>query len=137
MKIPIAIFALAGLVFSQELTREGPYWVRVTERSISGPLPPHIQVSGRAHIVMRGAPGEQITYKLTQRVRVASPTVARSLMGTAVATRYFDLARLAIESASSVANDLEISLPSQISTAALESQFGDLEAYDFAGAVQA
>jgi len=112
--------------------------VRTTTGSISGPLPSRVQVAARAHMVLRGGTGDQVVYRITQHVRAPNPASARVLMGTPVTSRAAaDLVRLSITSAAAVMTDLEITVPLQVSTAMLESQFGDLEAYDFGGSVQA
>jgi len=131
---------LGGLAFGQDapIVREGNYWTRTTSGSISGPLPPRVQVAARAHIVLRGGLGDQVTYRLTQRVRTTSPREARVLMGTVVASHVeADMMRLSLIASRAVLTDLEISVPRQVSVALLETPFGDLEAYDFGGSVHA
>ena len=98
MRYLLSIIAIAAFVASAQdapITREGNYWVRTTFESISGPLPPRLQVSARAHMVLRGTTGDQIIYRVTRRVRASAagitPMVERRLMGTAIASRALDL----------------------------------------------
>jgi hypothetical protein len=134
-----ALLVLGALSFAQDApVREGNYWVRTSTGSISGPLPPRMQVVARAHIVVRGGAGDQVVYRITQRVRAANSATARVLMGASDVNRVAaDLMRLSLHSAPNVLADVEITVPRQVSAALLESPFGDLEAYDFGGNVQA
>src|SRR5438477_2639121 len=100
MRLLFSSLAVLGvLAFGQDppLTREGNYWVRTTTGSISGPLPPRVQVAAKAHIVLRGGTGDQVVYRITQRVRASNPAIARGLMGSWDASRAAaDLVRLSI-----------------------------------------
>ena len=137
----LSFFAvLLSLAYEQDapVARDGSYWIRASSGTISGPLAPRLQVSARAHITVRGTSGDQVTYRLSQRVRALTAADARTLMGAASVSRVApDMARLSVLSSPLVTAELEIGLPRNIANALLESQFGDLEAYDFAGSVQA
>jgi hypothetical protein len=127
-------------VAAQEVpvTREGAYWVRTRGGTIHGPLPPRLQVAARARIVLRGSAGSELSYTLRQRVRASSPEEARALMGAAVLSRVSaDTARLSVASSPRVTAELEVLAPPSVRVASLEAPFGDLEAYDFNGSVQA
>src|SRR5258708_2868251 len=141
MRVLFLSFVVWGaLAVAQDapLTREGNYWVRSTNGSISGPLPPRLQVAARAHIVLRGGVSDQVVYRITQRVRTVNQLHARELMGNPIADHLAaGLVRLSVTSAPTVITEMEIAVPRQISAALLESQYGNLEAYDFGGSVQA
>src|SRR6266852_5875751 len=117
-----AIAVLGALAFGQDapMTREGNYWVRSTNGSISGPLPPRLQVAARAHIVLRGGASDQVVYRITQRVRTVNQVRARELMGDPIANRLAaDLVRLSVVSGPTVVTEMEIAVPRQVSAALL------------------
>ncbi len=119
-------------------TQDGDSWVR----TISGEAPAHthLAVSARAKIVLRGGPGDRITFKLVQKIRARSEAEARRFMGAAMGETHEmgNLTRMIVTPlGTGVISELDLSVPHQVSAAHLETQGGDIEAYDFEGSVDA
>jgi DUF4097 and DUF4098 domain-containing protein YvlB len=141
--IPVAALGLSAALAAQDLplTREGPYWVRTLEGTVEGAPQPRLQVFGRGHIVLKGGPGEQVTYRVQQRVRARSEQEAERLLGnlTATSRSVSGITRLVVTPTSVpiAATEIEIRVPRYVSAAEVQSQMGGLEAYDLEGSVTA
>jgi DUF4097 and DUF4098 domain-containing protein YvlB len=140
----LAALSIAAVLCAQEvpLTREGAYWVRASQSTLNLPVQPRLQVVTRGSIVLRGGPGNQVTYRLKQKVRARSEEDARRLIGSAITSLRSagDLTRFIVMPASSplVITELEVNVPRQLTAALLETQWGGgIEAYDLDGSVQA
>ena len=75
MRLAVYISLATGLLCAQnrsELIREGPYYVHTMSGSLDGRLPAQLQIVTRGNVVLRGSKGDQITYKLVQRVKAHS-----------------------------------------------------------------
>jgi hypothetical protein len=144
-KIILVAAAAAVAAWSQEaqhaeaqFTQAGGYWVRtITGAADAYPV---LRVSARANIVLRGGSGDKVVYKLVQRVRAAGQKQADRLIGEAVgvADTSGGMTRLTVTPLGSrVSSKLELFVPRRTAIAYLESQGGDIEAYDYHGSVDA
>ena len=140
----VALMLAALRVWAQEpeVTREGAYWVHREAKTV--PVAPHgnLQVLARGQIVVRGGSGDQIAYKLTQRVKARTEAEAKQLFGSGqiVARALGPVTRIDVHQTSSpfVKNELELSVPRHLALATLESELGGgIEAYDLDGSVNA
>ena len=139
-KLILVAAAAAIAAYAQEAryTQEGPYWVRTI--TAEAPAHTHLLVSARAKIVLRGGPGPGVVYKLVQRVRAHNEAEVDRLLGDAQGEIRVlgDLTRLIVTPLGTGVNSvLELSVPRQTALARLESQGGDIEAYDFDGSIDA
>jgi hypothetical protein len=124
------------------VVRDGNWWSHTLAGSVSVEPQGRLQVEARGHIVVRGGAVDRIVYKLVQRVRAANEAVARELFGSAVLTPAIvgQVTRIDVRQNSSryVGNQLEITVPRNLSVVTVESQFGaGIEAYDLDGRVNA
>lgn len=142
----IALFSLmAGLLCAQDssqLTREGPYYVRTMSAPLAGRVPAQLRVVTRGNVVLRGSQGDQVIYKLVQRVKTHSEQEAHRLLRSvgisAVTPPLISAITLTVSplSGEQVSNDLEVSVPRQVLQAIVMTQNGSVEAYDLEGSVQ-
>jgi hypothetical protein len=126
---------LAAVLLGQDvrLVREGPYWARTESGSVGVPRTPVLRVSTRGRLTLRGSAGEEIAYRVVERVRARSKNDARRLLGTiaVVASVRHGVTTLRIvpaPSASEVA--LEIDVPPRLAAVEADTRLGDIEAYD-------
>ncbi len=143
----VSLISVAASLFcaqdSSQLTREGPYYVRTMSGPLTGRVPAQLQVVMRGNIVLRGSTGDQILYKLVQRVKARSEAEAKHLVGLVgmskatpplISMMTFTVIPSAGEQ---VSNDLEVSVPRQVVQTVVMTQGGSVEAYDLDGSVQA
>ena len=81
--IPVLFAAL--LAQDAQMVREGAYWKRTDGGTFNAPPTRLLRVATRGHVILRGAPGELITYKLTEQVRARSEEDAHRRFGSAIA----------------------------------------------------
>src|SRR6185312_7120873 len=148
MKLQIASLLMATAVViivpkaaAQEapVVREGAYWVG----SIGDSFPigtQSLQVNTRGNVVVRREAGDQVTYRVRQRVRAASEDRARALLGGGVKQVSSVRGRVLLDlqpiSAGIVKTDIEIGVPAQVSTVIIQTGLGGINVADFDGAVQ-
>ena len=140
------ILALASLTGStllaqgvDTMTREGPFYVRTISAPVNGPVPVQLRIVSRGNIVLRGSAGNQVTYKLVQKVRARSEEEAKGLIGpVGTSTAIFNATTLTVmpSSAPQVSNYLEVNVPNQVALSIVEARSGSVEAYDLQGSVQ-
>jgi hypothetical protein len=133
-----AVAAVAACAQEAQYTQDGAYWVRT--RTLEAPAHTHLVVSAHAKIVLRGSSDSRLTYKLVQRVRARDEAEARRLMPGAAAGLgdTGDITRLVITPlGDGISSELQLFVPRQTAMARLESQGGDIEAYDFEGNIDA
>jgi hypothetical protein len=140
------LFSLtAALLCAQDsslLTHEGPYYVRTIIASLRSRPTVQLHIITRGNVVLRGSKGEQVTYKLVQRVKAHSEAEAyrllRSVNASEVTPPLVSLTTLTVfpSSGDQVSNDLEISVPRQVLQSIVMTQDGSVEAYDLDGSVQ-
>src|SRR5882724_9502076 len=78
----VPVIAASLLAQDGQLGRSGDYYVRTHEGNAGAFTQPRLQVITRGHVVLRGATGNQVTYKLTERVKARSEADARRLFGS-------------------------------------------------------
>ena len=80
----IVLLLTAGALCAQnslQLTREGPFYVLTTSAAVPGRVAAQIRIGTHGNVVLRGTAGEQILYKLVQRVRAHSEAEANRMLG--------------------------------------------------------
>jgi len=146
MRFALLISLAAALLCAQDasqLTREGPYYVRTMIGPINGRVPAQLQIVMRGNIVVRGSKGDQIAYKLVQRVRAHSEAEAKHLIGSVgmstVTPPLISMTTFTVvpSAGEQVSNNLEVSVPRQVVQTIIMTQSGSAEAYDLDGSVQA
>lgn len=130
--VPIAVLMSALLSQDTQMTRDGAWWVHT--ESGTAPVAQSVKISTRGAMVIRGGQGDQIQYKLTKRVRTRTEHEAQLMLGsTTISTSVRGkLATLVVAPTirSNVVTQLEVMMPRGISTLFIDTQSGDLEAYD-------
>jgi hypothetical protein len=145
MRFAFLISLAAALLCAQDsqLAREGPYYVRTMSGPVRGRVPAQLQVVTRGNIVLRGSKGEQILYKLVQRVKARSDVEAYRLLGSVnmstVTPPLISMTTFTVipSAGEQVSSDLEVSVPRQVAQSIAMTQGGSVEAYDLEGSVQA
>jgi DUF4097 and DUF4098 domain-containing protein YvlB len=128
------IAVLMGVLLAQDtqMTREGAFWVLTESGTATGAQ--IVKISTRGSVVIRGSQADQIQYKLTKRVRAREKDDAHRMMGsTAISISIRDRkATLVVAPAirSNVITQLEVSMPRGTTTLLVDTQAGDVEAYD-------
>jgi hypothetical protein len=146
MRLALLISFAAGLAFAQDQqqwTRQGPYYVYTMSApvvNVTGHPPAQLRIMTRGNVVLRGSKGEQVVYKLVQRMKARSQEEAHRLLGsggvTATTPPTNMMALTVITSAGAdVSNDLEVSVPHQVTQLIVHAQGGSVEAYDLDGSV--
>jgi DUF4097 and DUF4098 domain-containing protein YvlB len=144
MKLGIAnlLLATAVVAAAQEvpIVREGAYWVGSIGDSFGIAPQARLQVSTRGNVTVHREAGDQVTYRVQQRVRAANEDQARALLGGGVrqvsSTRGRVLLVLHPISAGIVKTDIEIGVPPQVSQVIIQTGQGGINVADFDGAVQ-
>ena len=144
MKLGITTLAIAAaaVLAAQEtpVVREGAYWVGSISDSF--PIAPQfpLQVNTRGTVVIKRGSGDQVTYRVRQRVRAASEDRARALLGGGAkqVTRLRGRTVLEIQpiSADSVRTEIEIGVPPQVSLVIVRTELGEINVAEFDGALQ-
>jgi hypothetical protein len=134
------VAAVAACAQEAQYTQDGAYWVRTVTRE--APAHTRLIVSARAKIVLRGGSDSRVVYKVVQRVRARTEAQARRQMPNAMGGFFdfpgIDVTRLVVVPlGATIASQLEIYVPRQTTVVSLESQGGDIEAYDFDGSIDA
>jgi len=144
LTVPLAIVA-AILAQDVPMTREGAFWKSVD----SGTTAPAqaLRISTRGNIVIRGGSGDQIVYRLTRRVRAREREMKRDpraeqrerdeahrMLGSTVVTTSTlgKVTTLVVAPAvrNNVITQLEVTVPRGVSAVMVDTQLGDIEAYD-------
>src|SRR5581483_3885886 len=118
-----------------QVTREGAGWKRVYPGSFSGPVMRVLKVTTRGHVVIRPSQDETITYVLTQRVRARSEEDAHRMFGGVVSSMVpqrngMTVVTLLPMAKENVEAQWEIRVPKRVAGVILDTQVGDVEAYD-------
>jgi DUF4097 and DUF4098 domain-containing protein YvlB len=135
--------ALTATLLAQDVqvTRQGVEWV-LTDNGQAAVAQTHLlKVIARGHLVIRGTDGDQVTYRITERVRTRSYEEARRQLGsstsnTSTANGVTTLTILP-KAGSAVVTLLEISIPRRMASVILQVQPGDIEAFDLDGNLRA
>ncbi len=115
-------------------------WVRTQDGGGEAAPAARLQISSQVRVVLRGTPGNRITFSLSQRTRArTAEEAARRLTGSASITAVPGLTLIAAQGLPPYAYaTLELHVPRQVRTASLEIlKGGDIEIYDFSGSIQA
>ena len=149
MKLRIAnlLMATAVVVVGQNasaqeapVVREGAYWVGSIGDSFGIAAQARLQVNTRGNVTVRREAGDQVTYRVRQRVRAASEDQARTLLGGGVRQVSSARGRVVLElqpiSAGIVKTDIEIGVPAQVSMVSIQTDLGGIDVAEFDGAVQ-
>jgi hypothetical protein len=145
MRFAFFISLTAALLCAQEslqLTRDGPYYVHTMSApvvNVNG-IPTQLRIVTRGNVVLRGSKGEQVFYKLVQRVKARSEVEAHRLLSGSVTatTPPIGLMTLTVitSAGEQVSNYFEVSVPRQVVQAMVMTQGGSVEAYDLDGSVR-
>jgi len=141
MKFGIATLAIAtaGVLAAQEtpVVREGAYWGGSISDSFAIGPQSSLQVNTRGTVVVKRGSGDQVTYRVRQRVRAATEDRARAMLGGGAkqVTRLRGRTLLAIQpiSADNVKTDLEITVPSQVTLLVVRTEVGEIDVAEFDG----
>src|SRR5690242_11360281 len=119
-KVATVLLAAAAAAAAQDVpvSREGAYWVGSVGDSFA--IAPHarLQLNTRGNVIVRKAQGDQVTYRVRQRVIAANEDQARDLLGGG-GSRVSSLRSLVVlqihpNSARNVLTDIEIGVPAQV-----------------------
>jgi hypothetical protein len=133
----------AALYADESFTHEGPFFVRTISGPVAGPVPAQLHIVTRGNVILRGMKGDQVYFKLVQRVKAHSEVEAKHLLGTvsttattppAMSLTTFTVVTTAREP---VSNELSINVPPQVQQSIVMTQGGSVEAYDLDGGLQA
>ncbi len=130
---------------SQQWTRQGPYFVFTMSAPVvnqNGRPPVQLRIVTRGNVLLRGSKGDQVVYKLVQRVKAHSLDEAHRLVGfgglTATTPPAGPMTLTVITSGrAEISNDLEVSVPRQVALSIVHTIGGGVEAYDLDGSVAA
>jgi hypothetical protein len=127
---------LTSLLLAQDvqISHDGNHWQLVESGGAGGPQTRALKVATRGHVIVRGSTGDQITYRLTERVRARTDEQAHRLFGSgfAIIKPLNGVTTLTIlpKANESVVTLLEIGVPRRLASVIVEAQPGDIEAYD-------
>src|SRR5258707_913299 len=114
----VAFFSLTAALLcgegSLQMTREGPYYVHTMSGPVEGRVPAQLRIVTRGNVILRGSKGEQVVYKLVQRVKTRSEAEAYRLLSggvTATTPPLISVTTLTVISSATeqVSNDFEVS----------------------------
>jgi len=141
LKVGILTMCAATLMAQgPKLEQEGPYWVRTLDGVAGSTHLTNLHVSTNERVVLRGSAGDQVTYRLTERVRANSEAEARRLLDTGVprVQTYNNLVLSVSRAASArVLTELQVNVPRGVNSVLLETHLGDIDASDLDGDLQA
>ena len=145
--VPISAAALAatalisGAPSSRSLVREGQYWVQTATGTFSAASAARLRITASGNVVLRGNAGDRVEYTLKRRMKTETEDEARALLrGFEVRTTargdsmYLTVTSPAVKTVSA---DLTITAPRSMREAWVETYGGNVQAYDFDGALQA
>jgi DUF4097 and DUF4098 domain-containing protein YvlB len=141
--VPNLVMA-ATLLFSDEsfrLEADGPnQWRQTSTGTFVPQVLPRLAIHASGRVVLQGGNVTQISYKLIQRVRAHTQPDAHRLLGS-VSSRMQNHSEAAVSEIILQYNDLQseltVTVPHQVTAVFLQTQSGDVEAYDLDGSVQA
>jgi hypothetical protein len=73
--------AVAGAAQEAPVVREGPYWVGNVGDSFAIAAQSRLQINTRGNVVVRSGAGDQVAYRVRQRVMTVNEDRARILLG--------------------------------------------------------
>ena len=142
MKLALLVPAMAASLLAQDaqIVREGPsVWRRSYSGAFAGPPAGLIRVVTRGAVVLRGSAGEQVTYQLTEHVRARTEDEAHRLFGSDVISMVgrngMTVVTLLPVARENVAVQWEVHVPRHAAGVLVDTQLGDVEAYDLDGSL--
>lgn len=137
----VSFLATSLMAQDVQMRQDGAYWVQTANEVAGIPQGRILHVTTRGHVILRGSSGEQVTYKFEERVRARTRTDAHRLFGsltTSVSSRNGAMALVVAPlTQESVLTQLEVAVPKRITGVILDTQLGDIEAYDLGCSLQA
>jgi DUF4097 and DUF4098 domain-containing protein YvlB len=134
--LPAVHFTMIGALLAQDVqvTGNGGELVRTESGATVTPQTRVLRIGARGHLIVRGSSGEQVTYRLTERVRARTDDAAHRMFGsTSVDSKVVSgVTRIdfTLNARPAVVTQLEIAVPRRIASVVLDVQPGDIEAYD-------
>ena len=142
MLLSACILALAGSVLMQDgkIVEERPaQWLRIHSGEFPAPAGGTVRVITRGHVVVRGVAGDRILFTLSERVRARSVEEAQRLFGKVITTAARRNASLTLTllpmAGEPVAVEWNLNIPRRMASVLVNTQLGDVEAYDLDGAL--
>jgi DUF4097 and DUF4098 domain-containing protein YvlB len=132
----LGLFAVISvMLFGQEkLTQEGGSWVRTMTGNPPIPQNTKLVVTSRGGVVLRGSNNPQASYRIVQRVHARSEEDARQLLSSiqVAARTQGGITNFEVSVGSSLlaSTQLELTVPTHIAIAYVNTQMGTVEAYD-------
>jgi len=142
MKLALLIPAMAASLLAQDaqIVREGTtVWRRTYSGAFAAPPAGIIRVVTRGAVVLRGSAGDQVTYQLTEHVRARTEDEAHRLFGSDVISMVgrngMTVVTLLPVARENVAVQWEVHVPRHATGVLIDTQLGDVEAYDLDGSL--
>jgi DUF4097 and DUF4098 domain-containing protein YvlB len=130
--VPVAVLMASLLAQDTQMTHEGNSWVLTETGTATGAQV--VKISTRGPVVVRGSQGDQIQYKLIKRVRAREKNDAGKMLGSTLFSTSLRGHTVTLVVAPSirtnVTTQLEVTMPRGISAVLVDTQVGDVEAYD-------
>jgi DUF4097 and DUF4098 domain-containing protein YvlB len=133
------LLVATAMAQNTRIEHDGMNWVQTVNAPVAVSLTGRLRIATRGHVVLRGATGDQLNYGLTERVKARSEAEARHMLGSLETVWRSDGATLVVlpRTAANVVTELQVFVPRSVSLTILDTQTGDVEAYDLEGGVQA
>jgi DUF4097 and DUF4098 domain-containing protein YvlB len=142
--IPVMTASLLPVVWGQDaqIVQEKPSLWRRSYSGAFAPAPARvIRVVTRGAVVLRGSSGDQVTYQLIEHVRARSQEEAHRLFGSDITSMMpvphngMIVVTLMPVARENVSVQWEVTVPRRVAAVVVDTQLGDVEAYDLDGAV--
>lgn len=137
---PMFLFCVSLLAQDVQMRQDGAYWVQTANQTAGVPQGKILHVITRGHVILRGSSEDEVSYQFEERVRARTRVEAHRLFGsltTSITSRNGTMGLVVAPLAQeSVLTQLEIAVPRRIPAVILDTQIGDIEAYDLDGSLQ-
>ena len=124
---------------SAPLVREGEYWSQTTIGVFPCAIRGQLKIAATGSVVVRGAPRDDCSFRIKQKTRASSEADARNrLRGFSIRTRsVVETATLTLQPAENSFSilEMEVLAPNTMTSSAVSTRFGELQAYDLEGSV--
>ena len=145
--VPLTVLgaaAVAHFVSAQPgrgLWQEGPYWVQTANGTFSAASASRLRIIASGNVVLKGDTGDRVVYTLNRRMKAGSEEEARTLLRgfevkTAVRGEWVYLT-VTSPASKTVNADVNVTVPRTMREAVVETNGGNVQAYDFGGRLQA
>jgi DUF4097 and DUF4098 domain-containing protein YvlB len=142
MLISSLVTVLVGVLLSQDtqIVQKGQYWERTWPGTLTVMPQAQLRVVTRGNVVLRGSKGDSVTYQLVERVKARTREDAHRLLSGSTTSKTMrpglaTLTVVPIADRNSMAV-LQVNVPQQLMGAIIETEDGDVEAYDFEGSLR-